>query len=294
MHNPEPMRLLFVVNPISGGKQKTDWESAIREYFKDKRQSIAFYLLTGEDDKRSLQHHIERFNPARVVAVGGDGTVKMVADLLKETTMVMGILPAGSANGMAAELCIPDDTTAALDIVANGREQKIDLLRINEEQVCIHLADVGLNAMLVKYFEKSEKRGMWGYGKAVARVLWEKRKLRVSIQTEKELIKRKAYMVVLANARKYGTGANINPDGNISDGHFEVVILRKINVFEIMKAVFTDHSFVSHRIEVIPATSAAVRIHRKSYFQVDGEFQGEVSSVDARILPGILNVMVPL
>jgi diacylglycerol kinase family enzyme len=50
-------------------------------------------------------------------------------------------------------------------------------------------------------------------------------------------------MVVLANARKYGTGANINPEGDVSDGYFEVVIVRKLNVIEIMKAILTNKPF---------------------------------------------------
>lgn len=293
MQNGEALKVLFIINPVSGGKEKHDWETAIRDYFKDKPHSTEFYLLTGKDDKRSVMHHIDTIKPDRVVAVGGDGTVKMVAGLLKETPVVLGILPAGSANGMATELGLPANMEEALDVIIHGQVKKIDVLRINEEQICIHLCDVGLNAMLVKYFEQSKKRGMWGYGKAVFRVLWQKQKMRVSIQTESAKYQRKAYMVVMANARKYGTGANINPDGDIADGRFEIVILRKLNVLEILKAIFTDRSFHPRRIEVISATNAEMRIHRKAYFQVDGEFEGKTAMVKARVLPGVLHVVVP-
>ncbi len=293
MQKGEGLKVLFIINPVSGGKEKNNWEAAIREYFRDKPHRMEFYLLTGQDDKRSVMHHIDLFKPDRVVAVGGDGTVKMVAGILKETPLVLGILPAGSANGMATELGLPVNMEEALDVVIHGSIKKIDLLRINEEQICIHLCDVGLNAMLVKYFEQSKKRGMWSYGKAVFRVLWQKQKMRVSIQTESASYQRKAYMVVMANARKYGTGANINPEGDIADGRFEIVILRKLNVLEILKAIFTDRSFHPKRIEVIPATEAEIRIHRKAYFQVDGEFEGKTALVKARVLAGVLHVVVP-
>jgi hypothetical protein len=49
MHNND--RLLFIVNPISGGKEKKDWETAIREFFKDSPLAVEFYILTGENDK---------------------------------------------------------------------------------------------------------------------------------------------------------------------------------------------------------------------------------------------------
>jgi len=294
MQNQEPVKLLFVINPVSGGKVKTDWENSIREFFKERAHKPEFYLLTGKDDKISVQHHIETIKPDRVVAVGGDGTVKMLTELLKETSTPLGIIPAGSANGMAKELGIPLTIEEALHIILYGECKKIDVIKINEEEICIHLSDIGLNAMLVKYFERSKKRGMWGYGKAIFRVLWEKQKMRVVIKTDDVTVRRKAYMVALANARKYGTGANINPDGNVADGKFEVVVVRKLNVFEIIKSIFTDRSFHPRRIEVFPTKNLELNIHRKAYFQVDGEFMGKITTIKARILPHIINIMTPL
>ncbi len=293
MHTSQGLKILFVINPISGGKEKNNWETAIREYFKDKPHTQEFYLLNGEDDKQSVQHYIDRVKPNRVVAVGGDGTVKMIAELLQQTDMAMGILPAGSANGMAKELGIPDDAKAALDIIINGVETKIDCIKINEEELCMHLSDIGLNAMLVKYFEKSGGRGMWGYGQAIFRVLWEKRKMKVTIETDEGTMKRYAYMVAIANARKYGTGANINPEGDVADGKFEVVVVRKLNLFEIGKAIFTDRSFHPKKIETFVTTSVKLTAHRKAYFQIDGEFIGRVTSVTARILPDLVSIMLP-
>lgn len=293
MQNQEPLKLLFVINPVSGGKEKHDWEASIRHYFQDKPYAIEFYLLTGDNDKRSVQHYIEAIKPGRVVAVGGDGTVKMLTELLMETTVPLGILPAGSANGMAKELDIPSDVEGALNIITEGAIKKIDLIKINEEEICIHLSDIGLNAMLVKYFERSKKRGMWGYGKAIFRMLWEKQKMNVVISTDEARFRRKAYMVALANARKYGTGANINPDGNVADGRFEVVVVRKLNVFEILKSIFTDRSFHPEKIEVFSTKSVELNIHHKAYFQIDGEFMGKIKNIKARILPQIISLMVP-
>jgi len=293
MHNPASLKLFFIINPISGGKEKNDWEKEIREYLKASPHTMEFYLLTGEGDKISVQQYIDMIKPDRVIAVGGDGTVKMGAELLKETPIPLGIIPAGSANGMAKELAIPLTVKEALDIIIEGECKKIDLLRINEEHICIHLSDIGLNAMLVKYFEQSKKRGMWGYGKAVFRVLWEKQKMDVTIVTDEDTYKRKAYMVAFANARKYGTGANINPDGDVADSRFEAVVIRKINLLEIFKAIFTNNSFHPRRIEVFSMRNLQLTTHRKAYFQIDGEFMGKTKEVTVRVLPQILNVMVP-
>jgi len=293
MQNKPTLKLLFIINPISGGKEKNDWEAAIRKYFSDKPHAIEIYLLTGKEDKTSIRHHISTVNPDRVVAVGGDGTVKLLAEIVKETELPLGILPAGSANGMAKELDIPLDPEAALEVITNGECRKIDVIRINEEEICIHLADIGLNAMLVKYFESSSKRGMWGYGKAIFRVMWEKQKMRVKLNVDGQEITRNAFMVVMANARKYGTGANINPDGDVSDGKFEIVIVRRLNVVEVIKSIFTERSFDPEKIEVFSARQMEMDIHHKAYFQVDGEYMGKTKKVTARVMSQALHIMKP-
>lgn len=287
------LKILFVVNPIAGGKEKKDWETAIREFFKASDYTIEFFIQTGANDKPSIQHHIERFAPDTVVAIGGDGTVKMVAEIIKETAINLGIIPAGSANGLARELGIPVDVNGAIQVILNGRPKKIDAIRINEEDLCFHLSDIGLNALLVKYFESSKKRGLWGYGQSLLKMLWNKRKMRVSIKTDTEDVKRQAYMVVLANAEKYGTGAVINPNGDVSDGSFEVVVVRKLHVLEIVKAVMARKGFHPDRIEVFRTKNVELQFQQKFPFQVDGEYRGRIATLQARIVPGIVNVLLP-
>jgi YegS/Rv2252/BmrU family lipid kinase len=287
------LKILFIINPVSGGKEKRDWEEKIRAYFKQSPHNMEFFILTGENDVSSVRHYIETINPDRVVGVGGDGTIKMLAQMLYHTPIPLGIIPAGSANGMARELGIPADVDTALEIVINGAVTPIDVIKIDDKEICIHLSDIGLNAMLVKQFEKSKGRGMWGYGKAVFRMLWEKRKMYVTIETETQTAKRKAFMVAIANASKYGTGATINPEGRIDDGHFEIVVVRKLNLIEISKAVFTDKPFHPNRIEVFKAKRATLSTLHKAYFQVDGEYRGRVKKVKAEIEHGCLRILLP-
>src|SRR6478752_4876069 len=99
--------MLFIINP-SSGTGKTDWRQEIAKFFKNKYQSYEILELTGNDDKPAIKKKLLEYKPYKVVAVGGDGTVKMVAEALLHTEMILGILPAGSANGMATELGIKD------------------------------------------------------------------------------------------------------------------------------------------------------------------------------------------
>lgn len=287
-----PCTLLFVINPVSGGKQKKDHEAAIQEYFQKLPHKIEFFLLNGKNDAEQLDECIMQVKPQKVVAVGGDGTVGMVAKKILGTDMQLGIIPAGSANGMARELNISQNIDEALITVEKGIVRKADAICINNE-ICIHLSDIGINARLIKYFEEGNRRGILGYAKVALKALVKKQNIRVIIQAKEKEIKRDAFMVVLANASKYGTGAVINPKGDLYDGLFEVVIIRQLGIATLLKAWFKPESFDPKKIEVIQAKSVHIETHRRVHFQVDGEYKGKVHMVDAEILPGQLNIVLP-
>ncbi|MDB5200334.1 MAG: diacylglycerol kinase [Chitinophagaceae bacterium] len=290
---PSKLKILFVINPVSGTKAKIAWEPAIRNYFVNLQHSFDFFLLDGKDDATSLKYWIEKLQPERVIAVGGDGTISLVAEQLLGKNIVMGILPAGSANGMAKELDIPIDVNEALDIILNGVIKPCDTIRINDKEICLHLSDLGFNAQLIKYFDQGNLRGKLGYFLKVFKVLWRKRLMNVTIQTNKEEIKRRAFMVVIANASKYGTGALINPEGDLDDGLFEIVVVRRINFISVLKMFLQFKRFNPKKVELFRAESAVFTTTKKTHFQVDGEYLGRVSNVKAEILKSQLKLILP-
>ncbi len=286
------LKILFVLNPVSGGKKKIDWEPLIRNYFKERSHIIEFFVLSGEGDESSLNYWFKKFQPDRVVAVGGDGTISLVAQQLLGTSMAMGILPAGSANGMAKELEIPQEPEVAMDIIVNGAIKCCDVIRINDKDICFHLADFGLNARLIKYFDESRLRGMWGYVRMVLKVVWYKKLVEAKISTDKEEINTRAFMIVIANASKYGTGAVINPDGKIDDGKFEIVIMRKFSLAQLFKMFLSYRNFNPKKVEIIQTTTVSIKTKKPTHFQVDGEFKGKIDKVKAEIIPASLNMLI--
>jgi diacylglycerol kinase (ATP) len=284
--------ILFILNPVSGGKKKINWQPVICEYFKPLAHKIEFFILTGKDDSASIRHWIERLSPEKVVAVGGDGTISLVAKQLLNTDISLGILRGGSANGMATELKIPTDPKTALDTIINGKIQKSDVIRINENDISLHLSDLGLNARLVKYYDKSAIRGMWSYARLLIKILAEGSLMHASIKADNLDIKIPAYMIVLANASKYGTGAVINPEGLIHDGKFELVIVRKISLAAMAKMFLSSKPFDPKKVEIFQTTKAQIIVKRKTHFQVDGEYKGKLHKVTAEIIPSALNIMV--
>ncbi len=286
-------KILFVINNGSGSRKGIDWSRVISNYFENLPYEIDFFLLPCDEAAVKLKKKIADWKPYRVVAVGGDGTVTMVAHELRGTDMQMGIIPAGSANGMAKELEISEDATVALDIIVSGNIKKADLILINDKHICLHLSDVGLNAQLIKYFQEGSVRGKIGYVRALIKTLFRKQRMRVSVDFKDKEMQYSAIMVLIANASKYGTGATINPLGNIYDGVFEVVIVRRLGFVHILKMFLKYQRFDPKEIQVLQATAANIQTKHRVHFQIDGEYLGKIKTVKARILASQLNLLIP-
>lgn len=284
--------ILFVINPSSGQQKKTAPQEVIQLFFRDKPafEPVLMELGNRQADAKKLQRYIREGELYGMVAVGGDGTVKMLAEYLTGSDIPLGILPAGSANGMAKDLGLPEDWNAALEVITSGNTRRIDAISINGHELSIHLSDIGLNALLVKHFELSGMRGKLGYARVVMKTLYSRRLIRVEIDNGAEVINREAFMIVLANARMYGTGACINPDGDLSDGVFEVVLVKRLSVTELLKMMFRHRPFNPKKTEIIRARKVKIETTRKMEFQIDGEYMGKVTSVQAEMLPGALTL----
>jgi diacylglycerol kinase family enzyme len=194
---------------------------------------------------------------------------------------------------MARELEIPNTVNEALKVITDGIARSADVIRINDKEICLHLSDIGLNAKLIKYFEQSNWRGKLGYARVLFKALRKKRPMKVVIDLNGETVERDAFMVVLANATKYGTGAVINPKGNLYDGVFEVVIIRKFSIGEIFKMFTRFLPLNPQKTEVISATAVSIKTYGKVHFQIDGEYLGKVRQVEAMIVPGKLKILLP-
>lgn len=242
---------------------------------------------TGAGDMEQLNTLIQKENPEAVVACGGDGTVNLVARTLLGTPTKMGILPLGSANGLATELCIPKNVDEALDVLLHGRPLPLDGLIINGDHHAFHLADVGYNARLVQEFESGDQRGQLGYARSFLRVARNRPLAKFKIQADKQAFSRRGVMATFANARRYGTGAIVNPDGRTDDGQFELCLfLPWPRWYLVWMSVlfFIGQIEKSRYVKIIPCRTLQLEADRPMPLQVDGELVGEARSISVEVL----------
>lgn len=291
-------KILLVVNPVSGDIDKGSFHEEIDTCSQEMDFSWQLYQTVGKKkkDARNLQDLIENYSPDKVVVAGGDGTCNAVGKILLNSGIAMGIVPAGSANGMAKELGIPTRLRDALEVAINGRQKKIDVLSVNKKHISLHLSDIGLNAQIVERFEKGNLRGLIGYGRHFLKELFLSKPLKFKMVIDQSVIYKKAYMAVIANASKYGTGAVINPGGEIDDGYFELLFIRPYTLLQLAKMMISFFLRPFHSMnymDVYRCKKVVVYNLDKKPVQVDGEIIGRMGKVSVEILPQSLLVMVP-
>jgi diacylglycerol kinase (ATP) len=287
------LRYLLVINPVSGGNEKDELVDATKKFLEDQGHTAECMVLAGDGDDKKLQAAIKSCSPDRVIAIGGDGTLKLVAEQLAGTDTPVGLLPAGSANGMARELGLPANPMSCLEILTGDNIKSLDAIMVNDKELCLHLSDIGLNAQLVKKFEQSDTRGKWTYIREIFGVLLRRKQLKLRINVDGAEYRRKAFMIVIANARMYGTGAMINPEGDLFDGKMEVVVLKRISFWELAKMFAKYRHFNPRKTEILQGERVSIVSEKDAWFQVDGEYLGKMRQVSARVMPHALKMLLP-
>lgn len=285
--------ILFVVNPISGDLDKSDLIESVEEFATTNHFDLEVYETTGKNDSREIQSLYDQYKPDRIVVAGGDGTIKMVAEAMEEHDVIIGILPAGSANGLSVDLNLPAGIEENLKIAFLNHYIEMDMICINGKK-SIHLSDLGLNANLVKNYEQSDVRGFWGYALQAFTTLTESEEPFVAtISANNEVVEHTARMIVIANSQKYGTGVIINPNGSMNDGKFELVILKSLDLLLVGKIITGNMPIDSDDIVIISTEKAEIKTDYAVNFQIDGEYCGAQKSLEIHILHKQMKLAVP-
>lgn len=161
-------RAIVIVNPFSGRGRH---EAEIRTHAGLATTLLASYDIEATVRPTEAPGDANRFARAAadagvdlVIAWGGDGTINEVACALVQTGIPLGIIPAGSGNGLACDLGLPFDPTAALTIAATGANFQMDAGRV-QSSIFFNIAGIGVDAIIAARFAERglRRRGPLGY-----------------------------------------------------------------------------------------------------------------------------------
>ncbi len=289
-------RIAFIMNPISGTKNKEAVWAYIGEVFGlSTEYELTMYTTScaGDGYRQALYFAKEQFDV--VVAVGGDGTINEVARGLLHSKTALGIIPMGSGNGLARHLQIPLNFRKAIEIIRNGKTQPIDAAEINGN-VFFVTAGIGFDALIGNLFNLKGKRGFHNYlGLSTKEILqYTPRDYRIEIDGQR--FDRKAFLITFANASQWGNNAYIAPRANISDGWIDIVILNEFSVIAapwILPRLFTKKLHNTWTTETFRGKHIKVIRSKDDYIHFDGESAMMGRSIEVNIIPLALRVLVP-
>ncbi len=296
-NNTQKNTILLIINPQAGGTEKDDELHIIKEYVEKQGHSFIYYETTGNktepSDDEEIKKLYKKYTPKKILIAGGDGTIKFVVETLFHEDIIFGILPMGSANGLAKDLDLPIDLEQCLQIALQDNYKSVDSICINNMK-SFHLSDLGLNAELVKNYEQSQARGKMGYAMQAIPTLREFREpFNARITTPDTEIVTQAKVILIANSSKYGTGVIVNPEGKVDDDIFEIVIFRTLEVMLILKILFGSLPIEDEAIEIIRTKKAVIQTDIPISFQIDGEFCGEVRKLDIEMEKQKIKIATP-
>ena len=265
-------KLLFIVNPNAGKKISDKLiETINNEYPKD-----VYYQIVIWKDKNHFKEVLDILhsqNYTDVIAVGGDGTVNQVASSLINTSITFGIVPAGSGNGLARSLKLSMNVSEVIKQIAAGKTEVIDYGVVNERPFFC-TSGIGFDAHIGNLFATSVKRGLQSYVKITIRELVKYKGKNYTLSINGDTIKRKAFLITVANAGQYGNEFYIAPQANLKDGQFHVVILRPTGVFgaiSLFVKILSKKAHQSKYIETFVTNDLSIIENGNTTIHYDGE-----------------------
>jgi len=290
-----PKRILFIVNPKAGTNLQKHIRDSVDKYLNHRKFEYGFRFTERSQHARELAESAIAEGYEIIVAVGGDGSINEVASAVMGTGAVLGIVPAGSGNGLAMHLGYGRDVDEAVKKINTAEERFIDVGLMNGRPF-FNIAGIGFDGLVSNLMKGSNWRGFIPYflHSVKAGLQYTPRDCRIEI--DDRMLTEKCFIISIANGPMWGYNFQIAPDARLDDGLFEVVLLKDAPKWQYFAAVpatlngkiydagFVDH-FTARRVKIIS--------EGENYVHLDGEgivLEGELSF---EILPKALKILVP-
>lgn len=286
------VKILFIANPIAGGKSKARAVSLIGSCLDPSRYEWEVAYTTGPGHATQLAAETDA---EVVVAIGGDGTVDEVAKGILGTSKTLGIIPCGSGDGLAFHLHLTRDVKKALSIINDGYTRVIDHAIINGEPFFC-TCGVGVDAVVSQKFATGNRRGLPAYIDQTIKTWFQFHPETYTLEMDNCTISAKAMLITVGNANQWGNKVLITPQASLCDGLLDVTILEPMLLAEVpLLAAQLINGTVNRNPRVKSFRCSRIKIIRQSEgaAHYDGEATTLGKEIDIRIVPSALKVIVP-
>ncbi|UKT63372.1 diacylglycerol/lipid kinase family protein [Pedobacter mucosus] len=289
------INILFIINPISGGKGKLRIPDFIDRYLDKEKFSPNFVFTEYVGHAGELADEALSKNFDVLIAAGGDGTINEVATKVLLHDKILGILPLGSGNGLARFLNIPKNLRQALLVINAMKVDHIDTATFNKK-CFFNLAGMGFDAHLSSVFSEDKKRGLTGYVKLGFQEVFNYKAETYRLNIDGTEYVRRAFAISIANSSQYGNDVFIAPNASVKDGLLDICIIKPFSILKLpvlSYVMLRGTADTSDMIEIIKGKDIKITREKAGAVHVDGEPLQMGTEIEALINPLSLKVIVP-
>jgi diacylglycerol kinase (ATP) len=237
--------------------------------------------------------------------LGGDGTFQALLNALAGAPdVVLGVIPAGGGNDLAAAIGLPRDPLLAADLLLEGRPAFLDaaLARTadGKERLYTGGGGVGLDAEAARYAGGVYRnlRGRSRYLLSAVRALmgFHSLRLRAFIGSDRRVeINANALLLVVLNTPTYGAGLRLAPDAQTDDGKLDLVLLEDLSFLEVLAllpSLARRGELRTARVQRFRVDRVRIETDRPCSFHGDGEILGN-TPVEVAVVPSAVRILCP-
>lgn len=296
--------LHIVVNTQAGSGNAKKVLATTENYLKEKEITYTTYFTeyAGHEKKITSDlldtllidwNHSTKPFPLLVV-LGGDGTLHEVINVLQAFPNIpIAYIPGGSGNDFARGISLSRKTKEAIDRILFAKEpQPVNMIRAwfkeqDEVRFILNNIGIGLDANIVSTANHSKTKrflnklhlGSLSYLAAIFKVVSKQKAFPISFKTDQQSFHfYQGYLCSITNHPYFGGGVAIDPTASPFNDEISVVLVEKVNIFEIIYLavrILSKTHLTSKYIHHFKTTHLEVTSPSDQFAQTDGEIVGE-------------------
>ncbi|MBI5092221.1 MAG: diacylglycerol kinase family lipid kinase [Candidatus Hydrogenedentes bacterium] len=298
-----------VFNPCAGGGRAVrEWPEIARAI----RQEIGEFTLLESSGPGHIQRLVQdalRQGYARIVAIGGDGTIyEAVNGFFDGSTTInpmasLAIIPMGTGCDFVRTIGVPKGLVA-VRLIGKKDTRRVDVGRVTLRlpdggegvRYFINVADAGMGGVVAQRANQSSKRlgGFITFFGSVIATLASYRNCNLAMEIDGVRVEQRCRDLIIANGSYYGGGMKVAPEAALDSGVFEVFVIGDVSV---PRAVIKLPKLYLGRLKGDPdvkyfrARRVRVQSEEDVLLNLDGEHPGELPAT-FEVVPSAIRLVV--
>ncbi len=291
----------LIINPTSGPADKPDLLTEIVDALQAQGIQAELCTTTPDEDGEGLAAEAAKAGAELVIVAGGDGTIEAVARGLRHTQTVLGIIPLGTRNNIAASLNIPTDLAQAIQVLVAGERGRFDMGKVNDYYF-VEVVGVGLEASLFPRGDEVKEGIKKNYLVAFKSMLsglktfLQFKQHRLVLRFDGRRMRRlRTLQVNICNSPRYGVQFALAPEAKMNDGKLDVIYIDKPSKWDHLRHFFTamrGERLPHERLNTHLAAKIEIRSYPPSEVHADGNCLG-MTPITVEVIPEALWICVP-